>query len=65
VSAQGTIELRDHRQRKGTRASDVLAAAELGGQSPGIALLKQEEGQAVGTARRGSPVEVWMHGTSK
>src|SRR6185369_13100679 len=65
VSAQGTIELRDHRQRKSTRASDVLAAAELGGQSRGSALVKQEEGQAVGTARRWSPVEVWMHGTSK
>jgi hypothetical protein len=47
------------------RRLEFLAAAELGRQGPCIAHLKQEHGQAVGTARYRGPGEMRVRGDSK
>jgi hypothetical protein len=60
VLAQAGFELRNHPQGKGTLPGDVLTAAELGSQGSRIALLKQEQRQAVGTSRRRAPVKLWV-----
>ena len=58
VLAQPGFEFRDHSQGKGALAGDVLTAAEPGSPGACVALLKQEQRQVGGTARRRSPGKV-------